>query len=317
MQSVSTTEARNSGKEASKGAPVSLNAVQSFWNELITAMSTLAISLMQNFINVHNVCSQYQTQVNVSTPSGERDAKGEKRSGLGIYHFKVDVSLSSAERLRLFFKSDGAGTNSIELLIQLMTLSYRKACCLKLLKYCRPDDGGNSGAGAGASPDERKTTASSHLAPPTSGTGRGSRSSSITTSEGTHNHENEVDVEIEDNQSISDFMTTEDEDEDEVMGDSDEEIEPPCRSGPSDETDEDTILGHWFESLLIAKPSDEFSSTRQETREESGRKSEKACGNAIEGLVEEFIRDKACPHGVSLSILFIGNVKIRSVVFRV
>jgi hypothetical protein len=224
--------------------------------------------------------------------------------------------MSNAERLKQFFKSDGF--NEIELLIQIMTLSYRKACRLKLLKYSRQKY---------ASSIETSEEDNNPVVPndslnfsnilPRLPPGGGSDSSSTSTSEGTNDHheleniintnnENEVDVEIEDeNRSVSDFMTTEDEDEPDDDEDVEEEGEAEEQHPPTNEDgDDEPILGKWFESVLSPPESDKTGDDSNiNIKDRDDRKSTEKANDAVEILVEEFIRDKSCPHGVIIRII--------------
>ena len=290
------------GKESQKSGhgPISLVAVQSVWNELLTAMSALGINLVQNFIKIYSPESP-PAHATASGSHGPKDKHGHHLS-----HFRVDTQMSNAERLKLFFKADGF--NEIELFVQMMTLSYRKACRLKLLKYSRHKY--TSSVETSQEDNNNPVVTLTNLVPRLPST-IGSESS-CSTSEGTNDHheleniintnnENEVDVEIEDeDHSVSDFMTTEDEDDpDDDDVDDEGEVEADNHSA---DVDDEPILGKGVEAVLSPPESDktgiDSNNANIKGKERDDRKCSEKANDAVEILVEEFIRDKSCPHGV-------------------
>jgi len=99
------------------GSKISLLAVQQVWNEIIVSVACHAIELSHNFFNLH------------CTDIGP--IQGKKSSSLLPKPFKIDDQISNGERIRFLFEH----FNVVEMLIQMTTLSYRKACRLKLVKF--------------------------------------------------------------------------------------------------------------------------------------------------------------------------------------
>lgn len=102
------------------GSKISLLAVQQVWNEIVISVTCHAIELAHNFMNLH--CSD----------SGHvQGKKSSASSAASSKSFKIDDQISNGERIRLLFEH----FNVVEMLIQMTTLSYRKACRLKLIKF--------------------------------------------------------------------------------------------------------------------------------------------------------------------------------------
>jgi hypothetical protein len=106
---------------------ISLVSIQQVWNEMITAISVHGIYMIQNFIRIY--CPDVPVQ-----PTQHQSHSGGKhhKGSASTKSFRVDDNLTSADRIKLLFEN----FNTFEMLIQMATLSYRKACRLKLLKYC-------------------------------------------------------------------------------------------------------------------------------------------------------------------------------------
>jgi hypothetical protein len=104
---------RNS--EPGLGNKMNLIHVQSYWNEIITSIACHAVEMANNF---------------VSLPCGEvHQSVGKKPTQLGK-NFKLEDHNSNDDRIRHFFDQFGV----VEVVMQMATLSYRKACRLKMLK---------------------------------------------------------------------------------------------------------------------------------------------------------------------------------------
>lgn len=153
---------------------ISLIAVQNVWNECIIAMGSLAVSLIQNFIGLY----------------GDYD-----KSSVDTQNFNVDSQLSNNERIKLLLNCD---TNQLEFWVQILTLSYRKACRLKIVKKQKETKT------AEAPKDQAKEPPAQEA--PTDLTTSKKEEAKKPSQEHTTN---EVDVQIEDdNHSASDLMTT-------------------------------------------------------------------------------------------------------------
>jgi hypothetical protein len=101
------------------GSKISLVSVQQVWNELIVSVACHAIDLAHNFMNLHCVAHGI-------------DNSKKCLPGTSLKSFlKVDERISNADRIRVLFE----GLNTVEILMQMTALSYRKACRLKLIKF--------------------------------------------------------------------------------------------------------------------------------------------------------------------------------------
>jgi len=115
-----------------------------------------------------------------------------------------------------------------------------------------------------------------------------------------------IDVEIEDeNHSVSDLMTTEDEDDpdDDPDDDDDERNDVDV-----DETDDEPILGFWMESALSPPDISENEFEGKFLKERDGKSSledeKKSADDGVKAIIQEFVREKDDPTGVSLIVNF-------------
>lgn len=307
MLHVSHSDSKIGTKDKDK---VNLAAVQLSWNELIASVVTHGMDIAQEFL------TQLSIEVPPVAPASQPSASAShgKKSAVGGCGrtLKIDEVMSNADRVKYFFDHLGI----IEMIVQMTTLSYRKAGRLKIKKS---DGNGSVQSGEG---DEGII-----LAHPSCGSNdRNGNSTNVvetnteyeTASDGRAskympdflNPEDENEHGVgEDNQSVSDLMTTDDEEDDD--GDDVED------DGGVDEWDDEPILGKWLESVMSPQDADEEAELRAAKERDcrSGLDSDKKGDeDGIKALVNIFIKSKDNPCGFVDSALSIASFLTRDIV---
>lgn len=103
----------SSAAEPSLGHKMNLIHVQNVWNELVISIACHGVEMATNFITLP--CGELPTQ---------------NRAKVGVKTFKIDEHNSNEDRVSYFFDQFGI----VEVLVQMIALSYRKAGRLKMLK---------------------------------------------------------------------------------------------------------------------------------------------------------------------------------------
>lgn len=252
---------------------LNLVQVQAHWNEIVTSIACHAVEMANNFM---------------SLPCGEKKPDPKKQ-------FKIEEQNSNEERIAHLFDH----LRVIEILMQMSTLSYRKAAKLKMIKVKQIEEAKAKSEG-GEAHDEGKTDEQDAETPKAGPAKSGS-------AEPKESEENEqVDVEIEDeNHSVSDIMTTDDDDD----GDDDQDYEddedgerPHEDNNEVDVADDEPILGSWMEAVLAPT---EIETNAEGKAEDSDQKNEDQEVNArdddCKGLISEFMKERDNAMSVSLS----------------
>lgn len=286
MHHVSCADSKVAVKDKDK---VSLIAVQQSWNELIVSISNHGLELAREFI----------TQVSTEAPTPATSSSGSTHHGkkssqsAGYKAFKVDEFVSVGDRVKQFFDH----LSVIEMVVQMATLSYRKASRLKLNKI----DGARSG-------DNDEAIIITRPGPASLNNDRNGNSTNAAENNAEYDavseerapkyipeyinpeEENEHGV-VDDNQSVSDLMTTDEDDDD--GDDVDDE-------GGAEEWDDEPILGKWLESVMSPQDADEETDIRSAKERDcrSGLDSDKKGDeDGIKALISEFIKSKDSPYG--------------------
>lgn len=207
----SSLKSTSADKEVSQR--INMTTVQQVWNEIVTSVACHGVQMVQSFLPLLPI-----SDVSVT----------ESKLKANLSNFRNELEMSNSERIEAFFEGS---LNVIELLVQIITLSYRRACRLKMATAARIDSGpsdGDNKALLSTEDDSNGNNLDMSLEPNTLEI----------------DYTNDAEVEG-DNNSVSDLMTTEDEDErdDENEGELD-------RSYDIGEYDDEPFLGKWLQSVL-------------------------------------------------------------------
>lgn len=287
MHHVSCSENKVAAKDRDK---ISLIAVQQCWNELIVSISTHGLDMAREFLTQGSIDGAVPTPS--PAPSGSTHHSKKPTQVSGGRAFKVEEYLNSADRVKLFFDH----VSIIEMVVQMTTLSYRKASRLKLCKIdgsirnvvvqqpimiinplVRHNDRNGNSTSPGAGNTDYDTASEE-------------RGSKYIPDYLNPEDENEQGV-GDDNQSVSDLMTT---DEDEDDGDDVDD------EGGAEEWDDEPILGKWLESVMSPQEVDEETDLRSAKERDcrSGLDSDKKGDeDGVKALISEYIKSKDSPCG--------------------
>lgn len=287
---------------------ISLIAVQQSWNELIISIATHGLEMAHEFLN------QVSSEAPLATSSHSGGSQGKKSSGgQPVRGMKLDDTLSNEDRVKQFFEHLGV----VEMVVQMTTLSYRKASRLKLSKI---DGSDRSGVGEGDEAiiltqhgsnrnNDRNGNATNVLESTNTDYDTASEDRASKYMPDYLNPDDENGHVGDDNQSVSDLMTTDDEDDDE--GDDVDE------DGGVDEWDDEPILGKWLESVMSPQETEEDNDLRTAKDRDcrSGLDSDKKGDeDGVKALIHEFIKTKDKPSGFIESSLCLVSFLTRDIV---